>query len=58
VLAEIKSAVGVSADLIPGSAGIFEVKKDGVVIFSKNKLGRFLKEGEIAELLTKVQSPE
>jgi hypothetical protein len=28
------------------------------VIFSKNKLGRFLKEGEIAELLTKVQSPE
>ncbi|MFT4815719.1 MAG: selenoprotein W-related protein [Pseudohongiellaceae bacterium] len=58
MLAEIKSAAGVSADLIPGSAGIFEVKKDGVVIFSKNKLGRFPKEGEIAELLTKVQSPE
>jgi len=58
VLAETKLAAGVSADLIPGSAGIFEVKKDGVVIFSKYKLGRFPKEGEIAELLTKVQSGE
>jgi predicted Rdx family selenoprotein len=37
-----------SADLIPGSAGIFEVKKDGVVIFSKYKLGCFPEEGEIA----------
>jgi predicted Rdx family selenoprotein len=58
VLAETKSAVGVSADLIPGSAGIFEVKKDGVVIFSKHKLGRFPKEGEIGELLSKVQPGE
>jgi predicted Rdx family selenoprotein len=58
VLAEAKLAAGVSADLIRGSAGIFEVKKDGVVIFSKYKLGRFPKEGEIAELLTEVQSCE
>tara|TARA_B110000444_G_scaffold24797_1_gene20544 strand:- start:619 stop:765 length:147 start_codon:yes stop_codon:yes gene_type:complete len=47
-----------SADLIPGSAGIFEVKKDGVVIFSKYKLGCFPEEGEIAELLAEVQLGE
>tara|TARA_B110000438_G_C15580730_1_gene549504 strand:- start:628 stop:774 length:147 start_codon:yes stop_codon:yes gene_type:complete len=47
-----------SADLIPGSAGIFEVKKDGVVIFSKYKLGCFPEEGKIAELLTEVQLGE
>ena len=58
MLAETKLAAGVSADLIPGSAGIFEVKKDGVVIFSKYKLGRFPEEGEIVELLTEVQSGE
>jgi predicted Rdx family selenoprotein len=54
VSAEIQKAIGVDADLIPGSAGIFEVKKDGVVIFSKYKLERFPIEGEIAELLAKV----
>ena len=58
MLAETKLAAGVSADLIPESAGIFEVKKDGVVIFSKYKFERFPKEGEIAELLTEVQSGE
>ena len=55
-MAETKLAAGVSADLIPESAGIFEVKKGGVVIFSKYKFERFPKEGEIAELLTKVQT--
>ena len=58
MLAETKLAAGVSADLIPESAGIFEVKKDGVVIFSKYKLGCFPEEGEIVELLTEVQSGE
>ena len=41
------------AVLIPGSGGIFEVKKEGLVIFSKHKLGRFPREGEIAQLLAK-----
>ena len=54
MLAEIQSVIGVDADLIPGSAGIFEVKKDGVAIFSKHKIGRFPREGEIAELLIKI----
>jgi len=34
------------------------VKKDGVVIFLKYKLGRFPKEGEIAELLNEFQYGE
>ena len=58
MLAVTNSAAGVSADLIPGNAGTFEVKKDGVVIFPKYKLGRFPKEGEIAELLTELQYGE
>ena len=57
-MAETKLAAGVSADLIPGSAGIFEVKKDGVVIFSKYKLECFPEEGKIGELLTEVQLGE
>ena len=56
MLAEIKSVAGVDADLLPGGGGIFDVKKDGVAIFSKHKLGRFPNEGEIAKLLTKAQS--
>ena len=49
--AEIKSVTGVDAELIPGRGGIFDVKKDGVLIFSKFELGRFPSDGEIAELL-------
>jgi len=51
VSAEIKEAVGVEAKLIAGGGGIFDVKRDGVLIFSKHKLGRFPNEGEIADLL-------
>lgn len=49
--AEIKAATGAEAVLIQGRGGIFDVKKDGVEIFSKFKLGRFPEDGEIATLL-------
>jgi len=51
VSAEVRDVVGVEATLIVGSGGIFDVKRDGVLIFSKHKLGRFPNEGEIADLL-------
>lgn len=33
--------------LIEGSGGVFEVKKDGELIFSKKQLGRFPEHEEI-----------
>ena len=41
--------------LIKGSGGIFDVKCDGKLIFSKHKIAgqRFPKEGEITELIKK-----
>lgn len=49
--AEINEALEVDVILIPGGGGIFDVKADGNLLFSKHKLGRFPNEGEIAELL-------
>jgi hypothetical protein len=37
--------------LVPGSRGIFEVRKDGSVIFSKESMGRKPKPGEIYTLV-------
>ena len=37
--------------LIPGSGGIFEVNLDGVVVFSKKRVGRHAQPGEVVELL-------
>jgi len=45
--AELKQHLDVDATLIPGSGGIFEVKVDGKVIFSKKQVGRFPEEGEV-----------
>ena len=39
--AEIKATKGVDADVVSGGRGAFEVYKDGALVFSKLKLGRF-----------------
>ncbi len=36
-----------SLELIPSSGGVFEVNKDGSLIFSKKEKGRFPEENEI-----------
>ncbi|MCB0405115.1 MAG: Rdx family protein [Bdellovibrionales bacterium] len=38
--------------LVGGSRGIFDVKADGKLVFSKFKTGRFPQAGEIRELLS------
>ncbi len=38
---------GVTVELIEGSGGVFEVKKDGELIFSKKAQGRFPDHDEI-----------
>lgn len=54
--AEIKEATDVTVVLNPGGNGIFDVKLDGVIIFSKYQFNRFPEEGEIAGLLAKTKS--
>jgi selT/selW/selH-like putative selenoprotein len=47
--AEIEKARGISATLIKGSGGQFEVAVDGKPIFSKKQLGRFPEPSEILD---------
>ena len=51
--AEIRKAFGVEAELIEGGGGIFDVKADEVMVFSKHKEGRFPENKEVISLLKK-----
>jgi len=42
---------GVETELIEGRNGIFDVKVDGRLIFSKYETGRFPEPGEITKLI-------
>lgn len=50
--AEINFAIDVDVALIPGSGGVFDIKRDGELIFSKHELGRFPGKNEIIGLLS------
>ncbi len=43
----LKDKYGVKAELIPSGGGVFEVRKDGELIFSKKASGRFPQHEEI-----------
>ncbi len=49
--AEIKKQLGLDAQLVRGSGGIFDVTVDNERIFSKSEEGRFPGETEIVEKL-------
>jgi len=49
--AEIKKETGVEAELVHSGGGVFEVEKNGELIFSKKSLGRFPSNDEILEKL-------
>jgi selT/selW/selH-like putative selenoprotein len=50
---EIKKNIdNVKIEFIKGSGGVFEVEKDGQLIFSKRKEGRFPIPSEIVTLLS------
>jgi selT/selW/selH-like putative selenoprotein len=51
VAAEVESALGTKVRLIEGSNGIFEVKADGRIVFSKARVGRFPNPGEVVAAL-------
>ena len=42
--------------MIPSRGGRFEVKRDGVPLFEKSKLGRHARPGEILQLLAAADS--
>lgn len=44
---EIEKRFGVRSDLIKGAGGIFDVKVDGDLVFSKKQAGRFPTPGEV-----------
>jgi predicted Rdx family selenoprotein len=50
VAAEIKEATGVEVKLIAGGGGIYEVRRDGEVLWKKTQSGVFPKPGEAAAL--------
>jgi selT/selW/selH-like putative selenoprotein len=49
--AEIEEAIGETPILIEGSKGIFDVKADGKLIYSKYATNRQAEPGELARLL-------
>jgi selenoprotein W-related protein len=54
--ADLESALGESSELIQGSGGIFEVERDGTLLFSKKALNRFPAEGEVEQIIQLVDS--
>jgi len=50
VAAELRDALGVEAELVPGRGGVFEVERDGAVVYDKRDTGRFPEPGEAARL--------
>lgn len=49
--AVLKEELGIDAELIKGSGGVFEVVADGKLIFSKKAVGRFPEDDEILHAL-------
>ena len=50
--AAIKDRVQVEPELIKGRGGIFDVKVDGTMIYSKHETGRFPEHDEVLDKLT------
>jgi len=49
--AEIHKSFNVESTLVPEGKGIFDVTKDGELIFSKYQLHRFPETGEVVALI-------
>jgi selenoprotein W-related protein len=49
--AEISKQLGIEAELIQGSGGIFDVSADGALVYSKHRTGRFPENAEVLQAL-------
>jgi len=45
--ASLKQRFGIEAELIHGKGGVFDVRVDGKLVFSKHEVGRFPEAGEV-----------
>ena len=50
--AALKDQFNVESKLIEGSGGVFEVRVDGDLVFSKKIAGRFPEDSEIIEIMS------
>ena len=53
---ELVSKFGITSELIESGGGVFEIRANGHLIFSKKKLNRFPEEGEIVKFIEDLQS--
>jgi selenoprotein W-related protein len=51
---KIKKQLGVTPKMIEGRGGIFDVKADDKLIFSKHQVGRFPEDREVLDPLKKL----
>ena len=50
-MAELQEGLSEKAQLIEGGGGIFDVKVDGKLVYSKHQTGRFPDSGEVLKLI-------
>ena len=53
---ELVSKFGITSELIESGGGVFEIRVNGHLIFSKKKLNRFPNPGEIIQFIEDLQS--
>jgi selenoprotein W-related protein len=53
--AKIKKEFGIDVELIKGGGGVFDVKADGKLIYSKHETGRFPDNQEVIDALAALQ---
>jgi len=53
---ELSNKFGINSELIESSGGVFEIKANGHLIFSKKQLERFPNPGEIVQFIEDLQS--
>lgn len=51
--AEIKKSHGVEPELIEGRGGVFDVRVNGDLVFSKHEVGRFPEHREVLDEIAK-----
>jgi len=53
----IRKSTGLESKLIEGSGGVFDVRIDGSLIFSRFQTGRFPRSEEILSKIEELQTP-
>jgi selT/selW/selH-like putative selenoprotein len=52
----LRERFGIEAELIRGANGVFDVRVDGKMVFSKHQLGRFPEAGEVERAIERRQA--